>query len=146
MLLFSFGECFTRLQCYFLKDPLKRVLLDIYLTTFSGVRKLKNTWARILIFVWKCGKLNLNLENKKKRKKFFSFWDKCIWKCCNKLPLLRRQLLSSAVNELKNSPKILHIIKRYFFNPNCVHRINKYGKGAFVQLWTTFWPVYNVSC
>ena len=59
---------------------------------------------------------------KKNSENVFSFWDNCIWKCNNKLPLLRRQYLSLTVNGLTNSPKILHTIKRNFFNPNCLHR------------------------
>ena len=49
------------------------------------------------------------------RKFFFSFWDNCIWRCCNKLSLLRRQYLSSTVHVLSNSPKVLHITKREIF-------------------------------
>ena len=48
--------------------------------------------------------------HKRKKKgngeKVFGFWDNCIWKCCNKLPLLRREYLSSAVNGLTNRIKI----------------------------------------
>ena len=61
------------------------------------------------------------------------------------MPLVTRQYLSSAINGLRNSPKIFNIIKRDFFNPNCVHRINKYGQGDFFQLWTVFRPVYHVT-
>ena len=59
---------------------------------------------------------------KKNSKNFFCFWDKCIWICCNELPLLRREYLSSAVNGLANSPETFHIIKRDFLNLNCLHR------------------------
>ena len=78
------------------------------------------------LFFWKYSKLNLNFENAKKKKKknwekVFCFWDKCIWKCCNKFPLLRREYLSLAVNVLTNSPKILNITKRHFFQLSCLH-------------------------
>ena len=43
-------------------------------------------------------------------------------KSLNKLPLLRREYLWSAVNESKNSPKILHITQRDFFNRNYLKR------------------------
>ena len=43
-------------------------------------------------------------------------------KFCNKLPLLRREYLSSGVNEIANTPKILHITQRDFLNPNCLQR------------------------
>ena len=49
---------------------------------------------------------------------FFCFWDNCIWRYCNTLPLLRREYLSSAVSVLTNSPKLLHITKRDFFQLN----------------------------
>ena len=60
-------------------------------------------------------------EKKKNSENIFRFLDNCLWKCCNKLPLLRREYLWSEVNGLKKSPKILHIIKRDFFNLNCLH-------------------------
>ena len=58
----------------------------------------------------------------KKLRKRFSFWDNSIWKCCNKLPLLTREYLPSAVHGLTNSPKILHITQRDFFNLNYLQR------------------------
>ena len=76
-----------------------------------------------LSFSLKCSKLNLNLGNAKRKSEIiFPFWDNCIWKCCNKLPLLRREYLSSAVNELTNSPNMLHITQGDFFNLNCFQR------------------------
>ena len=65
-------------------------------------------------------KIDSNFRKCKKKIEKTVF-DKCIWKCCNKLPLLRREYLSSAVNRLTNSPKILHITQRDFFNLNCFH-------------------------
>ena len=76
-----------------------------------------------LSFSLKCSKLNLNLGNAKRKSEIiFPFWDNCIWKCCNKLPLLRREYLSSAINELTNSPNILHITQGDFFNLTCFQR------------------------
>ena len=60
-------------------------------------------------------------KKKKKSEKFFRFWDNCIWKCCNKLPLLRKEYLSSLVNLLTNSSKILHLTKSDFFRLHCLH-------------------------
>ena len=57
---------------------------------------------------------------KKIRQMLFCFWNTCIWRSCNKLSLLRRQYLSSEVNVLTNSPKILHITKRHFFQLDCL--------------------------
>ena len=119
-----FNTVSTRLPCYLWNDPLKRVFLDIYLTTFFGVRKFRNTSAMRVTLFWKCSKLNLNFENAEKKKnweKVFAFWDNCIWRCCHKLSLLRREYLSSAVNVLTNSPVILHITERDFFQPNCLY-------------------------
>ena len=59
---------------------------------------------------------------KKNTENIFRFSDKCIRKCCNKLPLLRREYFSSAVNGLTNSPKILHMTQRDSVNLNCLHR------------------------
>ena len=125
MLSFRFQRCFGPFLCYLWKGPLKRDFLDIYLTTFFGVPKFKNPSAVRVIFFWKWSNLNINSENAKKKKKHsentFPFLDNYLWKCCNKLPLLRREYLWSEVSGLNNSPKILHIIKRDFFNLNCPH-------------------------
>ena len=72
-----------------------------------------------LIFVWECPKYNVDLENSKKiAEKSFCFRDKCIWICCVKLPLLRREYLLSAINVLTNSFKIFHVTKRDSFQLN----------------------------
>ena len=60
-------------------------------------------------------------KRKKKFKKCFCFWDNCIWTSCNKLSLLRREYLSSAVSVLGKSPNILHITERDFLQLNCLH-------------------------
>ena len=60
--------------------------------------------------------------SKKNWENIFSFWEECIWKCCNKLPLLRREYLLPAVNGLTKSPKIFHITQRDSVNPSCLHR------------------------
>ena len=83
---------------------------------------------------------------KKTRKMFFSFWNNCIWRCCNKLSLSRRRYLSSAVNVLTNSPKILHITRKTFSNWIALTVISKYGKGAVVQNSTVFRPASHVTC
>ena len=106
------------------KNLWNETFLDIYLTTFFGVRKFKKTfklwWSS---FFWNCSKLNLILENAKTNSEnIFPFWDKRIWKCSYKVSLLRRKYLSSAFNGLTNSPKILHIIKRHFFQLKCLFR------------------------
>ena len=49
------------------------------------------------------------------------FLDNSIWIGCIKLPLPRREYLSSAVNVLTKSPNIFHISKRDFFQLNCLH-------------------------
>ena len=41
---------------------------------------------------------------------------------CQKLSLLKREYLSSAVKGLKNGSKILHITQRNYFNLNYLHR------------------------
>ena len=58
---------------------------------------------------------------KQNGEKVFCFWDIWIWTCYIKLFLLSREYLSSAVNLLTNSPKILYITKRDFFQLSCLH-------------------------
>ena len=57
----------------------------------------------------------------KKIEKIFFFWDNCIQIGYVKLSLLSREYLSSAINVLKNSLKILHITKRDLFQLNYLH-------------------------
>ena len=65
----SASVCFS---CYLSKGRLKRDLLGIYLTTFFGVRKFKNTSAMRVIFLWKMFKIQSKFEKcKKKFKKSF---------------------------------------------------------------------------
>ena len=60
-------------------------------------------------FFWKCSKLNVDYKNAEKNcAKGFSFWDNSIWICRAKLSLLRGEYLSSAVNVLTKSLKILN--------------------------------------
>ena len=164
------GSSETRSPRYLWKGRLKRDSLDMYLTTFLGLLKFKNTSAMRVIFFRKAFKLNINFANAKKIKKNFFFevipselslitreylssevngssffwksfllnlnwengkkncgkdfffWDNCISRCCNKLSLLRREYLSSAVNGLISSPKITHIAQREFFKRNWFDR------------------------
>ena len=82
-----------------------------------GIRNFRNTSAMRVIVVWKCSKFYLDFRNAKKKswEKVFLFRDDCIWICCVKLSLLRREYFWATVNVLKNSPKILPITKRDFF-------------------------------
>ena len=108
----ALNSALARLPYYLSKGPLKRVFFGIYLATFWHSVNSKIYELGGSSFFLNCSKLNLNSEH------VFRFWDNSIWKCCNKSPLLRRQYLSSTVNGLTNSPNILNIIKRDFFNPN----------------------------
>ena len=119
----DFNSVSVSLPYYVSKGPLRRDFFDTYLSTVFRVCKFKNTSAMRVIFF---------LEMLKSQPKFrkcieilrnvFNFWDNSIWKCCKKLPLLRREYLSSAVNGLTNSPKIFHISQRNFISHNCLHR------------------------
>ena len=50
----------------------------------------------------------------------FGFWDNCMWISCVKLSLLKTEYLSSAVNVLTNTYKVVYIAKRDFFQHNYV--------------------------
>ena len=74
-------------------------------------------------FFGKCWKSNLNFENSKKKSQIiFRFLDNCIWKCCHRLCLIRKEYLLSALNRLKSSLKIFHITERNLLTLNCIHR------------------------
>ena len=69
----------------------------------------------------KCTKFNVELKNAEKySEKVFCFWDNSLWIGCVKLSLLRREYLSSAVNVLTNSLKILHSTNLDFSQLNYV--------------------------
>ena len=99
-----------------------RIFLDIYLSTFFGVRNFRNKWARRVFFFGKCSKFNVDFKNAKKNwQKVSCFSDNCIWFGCLKLSPLRREYVSWAVNALANSVRSFHINMRDFFQPNCLH-------------------------
>ena len=112
--------------------------------------KFKNTSAMRIIFFLTLFKIESHLAKcKKESEKVLFFWDNCIWRCSNKLSLLRRQYLSSIVKGLTNSRNVFHMSQRDFFYQNCLHRdqwINEYDKGPVVQISTVLRPVYHVTC
>ena len=115
----DFNSAWARLPCCLSKGPLKRDLLDFYLTTFSEsvISQIQHIWGSS--FSSKYLKHNLDLENAGKNlKKVFCFWGNCIWIGIAKLCLLTRAYFSSAANLLTSSPKILHIKKKNFFQLN----------------------------
>ena len=137
----------ARLPCYFLKGPLKRDFLEFIYPRFSGLVKSKIRQLSGSSFLWKYSKLNLDFQNaQKKLKKVFCFWDNCIWRCCIKLPLLRRECLSLGVNVLTSSPNMMHITRESFSLWIVFAVISKYGKGAVVKISKVFCLVYNVTC
>ena len=117
-----FNSVCVCLQCLLSKGPLKLDFLDIYLTTYFGVRNSGTASARRVIFFWKCSNFNLNLKNAEKSlEKVFCFLDRSIWICYVELSALTRLYLPSAVNMSTKSPKILHITKRDFIYLNQFH-------------------------
>ena len=47
---------------------------------------------------------------------------------------------------LADSPNIWHVNKRYFFQLNILAVIEKYDKGAVVEISTVLARVYHVAC
>ena len=131
------------LTCVFRNCPLKEEFLEIWLTTFFGLRNFGNTSARTVIFLWKCLKFNLAFKIEETNwENVFCFWDYCIWTGGVELSLLRREYLSSTGNILTNILKTLHITREIFSNWINLTVINKYGKGRVVQISTVFRPPY----
>ena len=67
VLSFSFKQGFDPFQMYLLHNPLKGNFLDIYLTTFFGVRKFKNRSAMRVIFSLKIFKIESKFRKCKKK-------------------------------------------------------------------------------
>ena len=55
-------------------------------------------------------------------------------------------VLMMLINVLRKSLKNLHIIKSDFSHSTVFTVINKYGKGAAIQISNVFGPVYYVAC
>ena len=60
----------------------------------------------------------ISKTRKKIDEKVFCFLDNCVCISCDKLSLLRRGYLSSTVDALADSPKVLHLTKGNFFELN----------------------------
>ena len=72
----DFNSAWPRLPCCLSKGPLKRAVLDIYLTTFSEsvILKIEKLWGSS--FFPNFSKLTLDFKNAaKKWEKRFCFWD-----------------------------------------------------------------------
>ena len=94
--------------------PLKRDILDIYLTTFSD-----SVISECHLFFPKFLKFNVDFKKVVKNlEKVFCFWDNCIWIGIIKVSLLRRRYLPSVPNVLTSSPKIWYVNKRDFLQVN----------------------------
>ena len=119
LLSLRFEQCFSPFTMLLVEGS---YFLDIYLTTSFGVPTFTYTSDIRVIFCLKMFKIESNFRKCKKKnsENIFHFWYNGIWKCCNKLPLLRTEYLCSARNGLTNSFRILHITQRDFFNLNCL--------------------------
>ena len=101
------------------KGPLKRDVLDIYLTKFSEavISEIQNLWGSY--FAPNLLKFNLNFKKAAKNKEnLFCLWDNCIWIGIVKLSLVRTGYILSAANMLTSSPNIWHVKKRDVFQLN----------------------------
>ena len=65
----DFKSVLACLPCYLSKGPLKGGFLDIYLNTFFGLRKLKNTSGMRVILFLKKFKIESRFRKCKKKKK-----------------------------------------------------------------------------
>ena len=138
VLSFSFKQCFNLFTMLLVEGSSEMGHFRHLSNQVFRSLKFKNTSAMSAILFLKMFKTESKFTNSKKKKKIaenvFCFWDNFQWECCYKLSLLRTEYLLSGVNMLTNSPIILHITKRDFFNLNglwfAFTEINKYGKGC----------------
>ena len=120
---FKFKQCFVPFPMLLVEGSSETRLFRHLSNPFFRVRKFKNTSAQRIIFFLKMSKNEYRFRKcTKKNRIVFRFSDNCIWTCCNGLPLLRRENLSSAVNGLISSSKISYITQRDFSNLNCPNR------------------------
>ena len=105
------------------KCPLERDFLDIYQTTFSKslISEIQNLWGSSCFP--KYLKFNLDFKNAYKNwQNYFCFPENCGWIGIFKLSLLRTRYFSSTASLITNSPKVLHVNKRDFFQLNWLGR------------------------
>ena len=85
--------------------------------TESVISEIHRLW--VWSFFRKCWKFNVDFRNEEKNwEKLFCFSDNSLWIGCFTLSLLRREDLSSGVDLLPNSLKILHRTKIDFLQLN----------------------------
>ena len=151
VLSFSFEQYFSPFTMLLVEKSSETGLFRYLSNHVFRSLNFKNTSAMSLFLFLRMFKTESKFtKSKKNSENVFCFWHNCIWECCYKLSLLRTEYLLSGVNRLTNSPMILHMTKRNFFNWIFLWfsftEINKYGKGAVLQLGTLFQPVYHVTC
>ena len=66
VLSFRFQQCFGLFTLLLFEGPLKRDFLDVYLTTFFGVRQIENTSAVRVILFYKILKIESKFPKCKK--------------------------------------------------------------------------------
>ena len=121
---FSFEQCFDPFIILFVKGSSEsRFFRHLSNHVFPSTKVQKSMSYEDHFFFFKCSNLHLNLENSKTNwENIFRFCDNYISKCCYELSLSRRHYFLQGVNGLTNSPNILHITQRNFFNLNHLHR------------------------
>ena len=141
------NQCSGRFPCRLSSRPVKRELLDIYLSASFGDGSFGNAEAMRVIFFWKCSKFNADSENAGKNwEKTFCFLYKCIWIVSIELSLLIREYLSSAVNVLRKGLKNFHVSNSDFWNSITFTVITQDNKGALIMIESMLRPVYHVTC
>ena len=135
------------LPCRLSRGPLKRELLDIYLSTSFVVGNFGNTKAMSVIFFWKCSKFHADWKKAQiYPNKMLCFWDKYIWIVLIHLSLLMREYLSSAVNVLRKGLKNWHVSMSDFCNLITFTVIIQDDKGTLIKIESVYGSVYHVAC
>ena len=69
--------------------------------------------------------MHISEMQSKTEKNVFSFWDKGVWSCEQKIWILRREYLPSGINVLTNRPKISDVTKADIFQLDDLEFIEK---------------------
>ena len=127
VLSFRFQQCFSPITMLFVEGSSETGVLRLlskHVFRDPQILKYIRYESHVFLEMFKMKSKFRKYKKKKKKKipKGFFFWDNFLSIFCYKLCLLRREYLSSAANGLTDSPKILHITQRNFFNLNCLRR------------------------
>ena len=125
-------------------------LLESVLTKFFTVNKFGNTVAVTTIFSSKTLKVSCRFKKWKKNWEkvfyFLYFLDNCIWNGSGKFSQSWTRYISSAVNVVTKTPKILPSTRGDIFQISVHDNDEKHEKSTLIEISQAFGTLSHVDC